>query len=168
MAKSHSQTLYAKTADQLKKDIWALLILYKGRYPDAEIERILIKILYEVAPQDGEPRRGSIVEAIKEVGSEAVLPTLEAIAHDLEPGVKVGQAFGDALGLLGSLSAKARYSFLQDVLVAIDEIKQRVKLVRSTGTQSPPLTKLTLVLIMQAMRPNLETMLKNSSDQRPD
>jgi hypothetical protein len=128
LAKSHSQTLYAKTAKQLKNDLWALLILYKGRYPDVEIETALIKELYEVAPKDGEPRRGAIVEAMKEVGSVAVLPTLEAIAHDLEPGVKVGQTFGDALGLLGSLSAEARYSFLQDVLVAIDEIKRRAKL----------------------------------------
>jgi hypothetical protein len=128
LAKSHSKELYAKTAKLLKTDLWALLILYKGRYPDAEIERTLIKKLYEVALKDGEPRRSSIVEAMKEVGSEAVLPTLEAIAHDLEPGVKVGQAFGDTLGLLGSLSANARYSFLQAVLVAIDEIKQRANL----------------------------------------
>jgi hypothetical protein len=85
LAKSHSQTLYAKTANQLKNNLWALLILYKGKYPDAEIERALIKELYEVAPKDGEHRRGYIVEAMKEVGSEAVLPTLEAIAHDLEP-----------------------------------------------------------------------------------
>jgi hypothetical protein len=65
---------------------------------------------------------------MKEVGSEKVLPTLQAIAYDLEPGAKVGKFFGAALGPVEGLAAKSRYSFLQDVLVAIDEIEQRAKL----------------------------------------
>lgn len=132
LAKSHSQALYKKVANRIKSDLWALLILYKGQFPDVQIEKALIKTLYEVAADDAEPRRQYIVEAMKEVGSEAVLPVLEAIAHDLEPGAKVGKAFGNALGLVESLAAKSRYAFLEVVLVAIDEIKKRSMLVSTS------------------------------------
>jgi hypothetical protein len=128
LAKSHSKTLYEKVLKKFENDFWFLLILYKGRYPDIEIERALIKKLYSAASNDADPLRGYIVNAIKEVGSEAALPTLRAIVHDLEPGAKVGKFFGSALGFVEGLAAQSRYSFLQDVLVAIDEIEQRVKL----------------------------------------
>jgi len=133
LAESHSQTLYEKTRNKLKDDVWALLILYEGKYPDVEIERVLIKNLYAVASDDGDPRRRYIVDAMKQVGSEAVLPTLRAIAHDLEPGAKIGKLFGDILGLEGRLAAQSRWSFLQDVLVAIDTVEQRAKSEPASG-----------------------------------
>jgi hypothetical protein len=95
LAQSHSQALYEKTRSKLKNDLWALLILYESKYPDVEIERFLIKELYAIASNDGEPRRRYIVNAMKQVGSEAVLPTLRAIAHNLEPGAKIGKLFGE-------------------------------------------------------------------------
>jgi hypothetical protein len=133
LAQSYSQTLYEKSRNKLKDDVWALLILYEGKYPDVEIEQVLIKKLYAVASDDGEPRRRYIVNAMKKVASEAVLPTLQAIAHNLKPGAKIGELFGDTLGLEGRLAAQSRWSFLQDVLVAIDAVEQRAKSKPSGG-----------------------------------
>jgi hypothetical protein len=136
LATSHSKTLYEKVLKQVKDDVWSLLTLYKGKYPDIEIEKALIKKLYSAASNDADPLRRYIVSAMKEVGSEAILPTLQAIAHDLEPGAKVGKFFGNALGPIEGLAAQSRYSFLQDVLVAIDEIELRAKLNPPSGDLS--------------------------------
>ena len=71
-----SASLYAKTRRQLFEDDWALLSLYKSRYPDPDIEKHLTARLYEIAPNDAEPRRRYIVYAMRDVGTAAVLPTL--------------------------------------------------------------------------------------------
>jgi hypothetical protein len=138
LAKERSKTLYAKVSTELHKDVWSLLILYKAKYPDEEIEKMLTKTFYSIAADDSNFVRSAIIEAMREVGSKEVLPTLEAIAYDLRPGTTVGKFFSNALGdPIKVLEARSRYSFFQDLLITIDEIKRRTSLSGSNG--EPPL-----------------------------
>ena len=123
--RSGASSLYGKVRERLFRNDWALLTLYRARYSDPEIENTLSSRLYGVASNDGEPRRRYIVDAMKEVGSEAVLPTLEAILFNLEPSAKIRQVFADALGSIGGLEAKSRAEFVKRVALAIDEIRSR-------------------------------------------
>lgn len=137
-----SPTLYTKVRKQLFLDDWSLLTLYKGRYPDAEIEERLCNRIYETSSDDEEPRRRYIADAMREVGTKYVLPTLEAILFDLKPTVQVKRIFADALkgtsdetpqqfshqsqGALYRLEASSRAKFLESVALAIDAIKSRI------------------------------------------
>lgn len=86
-------TLCKKARKQLFTDDWALLILYRARFPDAEIEEKLAETLYRAREDDADFKRREIAEAMKEVGSEKVLPVLEAISFDLGPGLKAKTSF---------------------------------------------------------------------------
>lgn len=117
--------LYEQIQDQVLKNRWAVLNLYKGRYSDNKIEELLCKWLYEIASDDGNSLRRFIVDAMQEVGSVQVLPTLEALVFELMPSAKIRTIFSESLGGLGCLEATSRISFLQRVELAIDEIKRR-------------------------------------------
>ena len=88
VAHTKSASLCAKVRRQLFADDWALLTLYKARYPEPAIEKTLCARFYEIAPNDAEPRRRSIVDAMRDVGSADVLPMLEAILFDHSPTLK--------------------------------------------------------------------------------
>jgi hypothetical protein len=134
IGRTKSASLYAKTRKQLFKDDWALLSLYKSRYPDLDIEKHLTTRLYETAPNDAEPRRRYIVDAMRDVGTAVVLPTLEAILFDQTPSLKVKQMILQAIESSGVFSADAvlatfetgsRKNFLTSVATAIQAIKER-------------------------------------------
>jgi len=123
--KSRSPSLYARSRTQLWNDDWSLVSLYQERYPDPDLEPRLCERLYEVAFKDGEPRRRAIVDAMAQVGTKAVLPTLEAILTRVEPSAKVRELFADSLGLIQSLEAKSRADFVKRVALAIEQISAR-------------------------------------------
>jgi hypothetical protein len=133
-----SSRLYEKVSERLLQNDWTALILYKGRYPDPKIEEKLCTTLYQVAANDGEPRRRCIVEAMREVGSEAALPTLDAILFDLEPSAKIRQVFANGLGVVGKLKAISRGEFVKLIALAIDDIKGRIGAAPETATPTAP------------------------------
>lgn len=135
-----SETLFQKVRQQLLGDNAALLILYRGRCPDAQIEEKLAETLYRLREDDGNPQRREIAEVMEEVGSDAVLPVLQAIIFDLGETLHAKQVFGEALeGIsdgsedfrkkvqrkLPGLEAASRAKFLQAVAAAISAIKAR-------------------------------------------
>jgi hypothetical protein len=138
ISQTRSSSLYKKAREQLLRDVIDILVLYRGQYPDSEIEDILCKRLYEYAKDDAQPWRREIVDAMREVGSEAVLPTLEAIRSDLEPRARVSKAFGGALGRLGSIEAESRVDFMQRVKETIEEIKIRIATVADDNVLVTP------------------------------
>lgn len=125
IGRTHAPGLYAKARSQMFQAPWELLILYRSKYPDPEIEKTLCSKLYSIASNDGDPTRRHIVEAMREVGSEGTLSTLEAILYDLEPSAKVRKLFADSLGLEGRFSSESRSSFVQLLTLAIEAIKNR-------------------------------------------
>jgi hypothetical protein len=120
-----SPELYQKTREQVIKNPWESVNLYKGKYPDPSIEDMLCKLLYEIAANDANYLRRCIVEAMQEVGSASVLPTLEALVFDLMPSAKIRTIFSDALGPIDGIENRSRISFLQSVEIAINQIKRR-------------------------------------------
>jgi hypothetical protein len=135
------QSLFTKVRNQIFSDTWALLKLYVNRYQDGEIEQRLCETLYGVASSDDDPWRRCIAEAMRDVGSELVLPVLEAIRFDLQPTVQAKQVFADAISrpsdefpqdfrsklrrALPQIEASSRAEFVQLVSLAIDAIKER-------------------------------------------
>src|SRR5262249_47006128 len=126
--------LYAKARKQLFEDDGALLSLYKSRYPDPEIEKRLMARLYETAPNDTDWRRRDIVNAFRDVGTVAVLPTLEAILFDQTPSLQVKQMILKAIesagvynadAMLASFETGSRKTFLTLVAKAIETIRER-------------------------------------------
>jgi hypothetical protein len=131
---TRSESVYAKTRQQLFKNDWALLRLFKSGYPDPEIEKTLCTRLYKIATDDAEPRRRYIAEALGEVGTEVALPTLEAILFDHAPSAQVKQLIAEAVesaaafsreALLAKLEAGTRKNFIESVTKAITAIKGR-------------------------------------------
>jgi hypothetical protein len=129
-----SASLYAKTREQLFKDDWALLSLYKKLYPDPDIEKHLATRLYEIASNDGEPRRRYIIDAMRDVGTTVVLPTLEAILFDQATNLKVKQMIVQAFestgvssidAVLATFETGSRKNFLTSVIAARATIKER-------------------------------------------
>jgi hypothetical protein len=146
--RTKSSSLYAKAREQLFADDWALLTLYKGQYPDSAIEKRLCDRIYQTASDDAEPRRRYIADAMRDVGSECVLPTLEAILFDLKPTVQVKQILAEASKtpsnenprefshqLLYRLEASSRAKFVGSVALAIDAIKGRITAPEKSGVQ---------------------------------
>lgn len=54
---TQSESLYQKARDRLIADDWALLKLYRGKFQNPEIEKLLCQRIYQVADKDDEPRR---------------------------------------------------------------------------------------------------------------
>jgi len=123
--KTKDSNLYSKVRVQIFENLGQLLNLYKAKYPDKDIEQVLCTRLYEIATNDGNPLRRDIVDAMAEVASGDVVPTLEALIFDLLPLTKVRQAFPEAYEPLVVLETKSRLSFLQKAEMAIDIIKKR-------------------------------------------
>src|SRR5262249_26702757 len=107
IGRTKSASLYAKARKQLFADDGALLCLYKSSYPDTEIEKRLMARLYEPAPNDTDWRRRDIVNAFRDVGTVAVLPTLEAILFDQTPSLQVKQMILQAIESAGVFNADA-------------------------------------------------------------
>jgi len=122
---AQAKDLFEKTREKLLSNPRTLLILYKGKYPDASIETKLAEKLYEIFSNDAEPLRSDIVEAMQQVGSSNVVSLLEAILFELQPSVKVRTTFPEALGLVGSFEARSRSAFVDIVTSAIAVAKTR-------------------------------------------
>lgn len=134
LLRTKRDSLYALEKDKLFGDVWALLDLYKGQYPDKLIESRLSDILHDRESEDDDPRRRYIAEAMRDVGSSEVLPVLEAILYDLSPTPHVKRLIADALfassgpsldSLLAGLIASSRASFVGLILEAINAIRDR-------------------------------------------
>jgi len=134
IGRTMSASLYAKAKEELHKSNSALLTLYKSGYPDPEIEKQLTTRLYEAAADDGNIWRREIVRAMRDVGTPAVLPMLEAILFDQTPTLKVKQMIAQAIetsgvrsgeAFLATLEAGARKQFLESVAAAIEAIRAR-------------------------------------------
>jgi hypothetical protein len=127
-------SLYAKTKQQLFPDVWALLNLYKSRYPDPDIEMTLCTRLYKIASNDTDPTRRDIAKGMRDVGTEIALPTLEAILFDHTTNSNVKKMIAEAIesagvvtaeALLAMFEAKSRTVFVALVSEAIAAIKER-------------------------------------------
>jgi hypothetical protein len=137
IAITKSKRLYEKKKDDLLRDNTASLVLYKSGYPDPEIEKKLCDRLYKIFSDDAEPWRRIITEAMCDVGTVQVLPTLEAILFDLKSTAQVKQIFANALvnsseeptvlatAAIYGLEASSRASFVELLTLSIDAIKQR-------------------------------------------
>lgn len=125
IVEGRSSSLYDKVRDQLGSDVWSLITLYQGKYPDPKIEEKLCNDLYKIALNDAEPARVYIVDAMRDVASPNVLPTLEALASDLAPSAKVLEVFSEQLDPLGAMQANARIKFAMRLATAIDNIRLR-------------------------------------------
>ena len=138
VSQTRASQLYAKVRGQLLEDRWTLVTLYESQYPDPEIEKNLCDRLYKIASDDSNPLRRNILDAMRKVGSEAVLPTLEAILFDLEPSAKVRKALAGALGVVGNLEARSRIEFVRSLALAIEDIKNRVTSTSETVNLGAP------------------------------
>ena len=136
IARTKRVSLYELASEQLFKDEWALLSLYRGGYPDETIEKRLSEILYSKAADDSDPRRRFIVEAMRDVGSIDVLPVLEAILFDLLPTKGTKNAIANALfsstgpsveAVLAGRVADSRINFLELLDKAIVEVQIRAR-----------------------------------------
>jgi hypothetical protein len=141
IAATERHSLFVKAREQLFSDIWALLVLYRSGYPDAAIEVQLCEALYQTASHDDRPERRYIVDAMEAIGSEAVLPILEAIRFELEPTVRPKQIFADSLKLpndelrhdfaseierkMPELEASSRKSFVEAISSTIAAVQAR-------------------------------------------
>jgi len=125
LIKTKDLVLYQKVKPQLWKNPWRLLELYKGRFPDENIETKFCNVLYEIKEKDDSCLRSCIADVIREIGSTKVFPTLDAIDFDLMPSKITGETFYDLLGPIEKLEAMSRIAFLQKIKVAISEIKKR-------------------------------------------
>lgn len=131
---TRSESLYRLSHDQIFRDEWALIDLYKGRYPDKQIEEHLINVLYQISSDDANPRRSYIVQAMQSVGSIDILPDLEALLYDLAPTKSTKRVIADALfatsgptldSTLANLIAHARADFMSLLVNAIKSIRER-------------------------------------------
>lgn len=134
LSKVKRVSLFDLVRDQLFQDPWALITLYRGKYPDQSIEQDLADLLYRKAEDDSDPARRAIAEAIRDVGTIATLPTLEAILYDLIPTKGTKKAIANALfsasgpsleSLLAGVVADSRSSFVEVIVNAIEAVRSR-------------------------------------------
>lgn len=127
-------SLYNLVKERLLQDQQALLILYQGKYPDPDIEQELANLLYQKADDDGDPYRRKIAEAVRDSGSTATLPVLEAILYDLAPTKGTKNALANALfsasgprleTFLAGAVARSRSKFIQIIIQAIEAVRER-------------------------------------------
>lgn len=127
-------SLYELVKDQLFRNQWALLGLYRGEYPDPAIENELVELLYQKAEDDADPARRDIAEAIRDKGTVDTIPVLEAILYDLAPTQNTKKAMANALfdasgdnldSLLAGIVAKSRREFVQLIRQALDAVRER-------------------------------------------
>jgi hypothetical protein len=122
IGQTESVVLYNKVKRQIYSDLSALVVLYILNYPDKEIEEYLGKKLYELALEDGEPRRRMIVEAMENVGTTKLLPLLKAIEFELahEPNRR---PTNDAEQFVQHFENESRKEFI----AALDRTKSAIK-----------------------------------------
>lgn len=129
-----SASLYDRTRLNLFKSTWELITLYRGQYPDPEIEGTLCRQLYEFAKNNAEPRRREIVEAIRDFGSEETLSTLEAIFSENVPTFQANQILANAHGspdksdikkMSVIIEAESGKEFVELIQEAIASVKNR-------------------------------------------
>jgi hypothetical protein len=134
LSKTKRQSLFDLVRDQIFQDQWALITLYRGKYPNQGIEQNLTDALYRNAKDDSNPARRAIAEAMRDVGTTATLPVLEAILYDLIPTKGTKNAIANALfstsgpsleSLLASVVTESRSSFVDVVVEAIEAVRNR-------------------------------------------
>lgn len=134
LVKARHPTLYDFVKDQLFKDQWALITLYQGGYPDPTIEDELVELMYQKGEDDADPVRRVIAEAIREKGTVATIPILEAILYDLAPTQNTKKAIANALfdasgpnleSLLAGVVAKSRSEFVHTITQALVAVRER-------------------------------------------
>lgn len=102
-----------------------LLSLYRCRYPDSKIEKILLDLIYQFADQDSQPWRRYIAQAIRDVGSTSCLEVLTRIRSELERRVVVGKSFITTLDPVERIKMAASISFFELIDEAIEAVKER-------------------------------------------
>lgn len=152
LSKTKKTSLFELSREKLFQDQWALLILYCSEYPDPTIEETLTEILISKANNDGDPIRRDIVNAIRDHGTTATLPALEAVLYELAPTQHTKSAIASALfnssgvsveALLASLTSKATNSFLEAITQAIRAVRERnVDLHATQSKGQPPIDQL--------------------------
>ena len=134
LAKVKRESLYALVKEQLFSDKWELVTLYRGQYPDQDIEKQLCELLYQRAYDNADPARRYIAEAIRDIGSTATLPVLEAILYDFTTTKGTKNAIANALfcasdpnleSLLAGMVAKSQSEFVQLIAQAIKAVRER-------------------------------------------
>ncbi len=134
LARKFSPALYAKARVSLSTDALAQVTLYRAKVPDPHIEIRLCRMLYEAAGDDANLLRREIAEAIRDIGSYEVLPTLEAILFDQAPTLAVKRVIADAIDATGVFTLEAllelslersRFAFLLLISDAIAAVKAR-------------------------------------------
>lgn len=121
-----SPQLYKRVRENFLKNSRAVLTLYRGKYPDSDLENILCAELYKIASDNGNYFRREILEAMQDVGSQDVLRTLDAIFFELAPSAKIRGMFSNKHDLLEAYEASSLGSFVKDVGFAIEIIKKRI------------------------------------------
>jgi hypothetical protein len=64
-----------------------------------------------------------------EVGSKAILPDLELMLFELEPGARVNRAFAESMDILGELESKSESEFVANLEHSM--IEDVVRILRS-------------------------------------
>jgi hypothetical protein len=101
-----------------------ILELYKSKFPDREIEAVLLKILYDASNGTDGPKYRSIVDAIVLVGSTECIATLKTIEEELRH-KSVVVKFPDSLTLKQQFVARVQSSFYELICKAIDAVTAR-------------------------------------------
>lgn len=127
---SKSKKLYAATKDSLIADRDSLLELHRQSYPDPAIEERLCGELYSAVAGDSRPfdldYRKRFVESLRDHGSAAVLPTLEAILFEQIPQLQVKKVVSDATqALMNKLELELEEEFVSLLHNAIQSIRNR-------------------------------------------
>jgi hypothetical protein len=125
LVETQNEALYEKFKDRLLTLSDPLINLYRGKYPDPEIETYLCKKLFSIAKRNPEPWRSEIARCMGEVGTRKVLPTLRAILEDAGPTAEILTTFPDQHGPLGRWDAMSQASFVETIRDAIDSIEAR-------------------------------------------
>lgn len=102
-----------------------ILILYRCGYPDPEIEKVLLDLIYKFADKDDQPSRRYIAEAMRDVGSTNCLEVLTRIRAELERRVVVGKGFIDTLDPIERIKMSASISFYELIDEAVEAVRER-------------------------------------------
>jgi hypothetical protein len=119
-------SLYNSIKYQLRfLDTEKLVALYQSKFPDREIEEILIKRLYELSMGADQPDRRYIVEAMIKVGSTETISTRETIEGELRDKASAANTVGNILPRYDKILYESQYSFHQLVCKAINVVTAR-------------------------------------------
>lgn len=131
MGQSKSKKLYAVTKKDLVDDQDSLLELHRQNYPDSEIEERLCGKLSHAVADDSRPSdliyRKSVVESLRDHGTESALLTLEVILRDQKSKLQEKKVVSSAIP---KIEIECEEEFVSLLRNAIQSIKNR-------GEQTP-------------------------------